>query len=91
MVLIDASQLYCPQIRMGLFEVLEELMLPFHASGTFACTEGPRFETPAEIRMIERLGGYVSRLNVVLVANKNEVILEALRNIRAVSFCPLMC
>ncbi len=56
---IDSSQLYCPQMRSVLVEVLEELKLPYHPSGTYACTEGPRFETPAEIRAIERLGGDV--------------------------------
>ncbi len=56
---IDASQLYCPQMRNLLFEVLEDLKLTYHPSGVYACTEGPRFETPAEIRAIERLGGDV--------------------------------
>ncbi len=28
-------------------------------SGTYVCTNGPRFETPAEIRMFARLGGDV--------------------------------
>ncbi len=56
---IDASQLYCPQMRSLLFEVLEDLKLSYHPSGVYACTEGPRFETPAEIRAIERLGGDV--------------------------------
>ncbi len=56
---IDASQLYCPQMRAVLVEVFEALGLPYHPSGVYACTEGPRFETPAEIRAIERLGGDV--------------------------------
>ncbi|MFN3471297.1 MAG: S-methyl-5'-thioadenosine phosphorylase [Aquificaceae bacterium] len=56
---IDATQLYCPQMRRVMIGVLERLKLPYHASGVYACTEGPRFETPAEIRMIERLGGDV--------------------------------
>ncbi|MFN3871091.1 MAG: S-methyl-5'-thioadenosine phosphorylase [Aquificaceae bacterium] len=56
---IDSTQLYCPQMRAVMMEVLEDLKLPYHLSGTYACTEGPRFETPAEIRMIEKLGGDV--------------------------------
>ncbi|RMH79364.1 MAG: S-methyl-5'-thioadenosine phosphorylase [Acidobacteria bacterium] len=56
---IDSSQLYCPQMRSLLAEVLEDLKLTYHPSGVYACTEGPRFETPAEIRAIERLGGDV--------------------------------
>lgn len=49
-----------------------------------------REETSGTRRFVENflrsMGVDVSSLNVVLVANKNEVILEALRNIRAVSF-----
>ncbi len=56
---IDSSQLFCPQIRAVMAEVLENLKLSYHTSGVYACTEGPRFETPAEIRMIEKMGGDV--------------------------------
>ncbi|MPM53743.1 S-methyl-5'-thioadenosine phosphorylase [bioreactor metagenome] len=28
-----------------------------HQSGTYVCTEGPRFETPAEIKMFASMGG----------------------------------
>ncbi|RMH06545.1 MAG: S-methyl-5'-thioadenosine phosphorylase, partial [Aquificota bacterium] len=56
---IDVSQLYCPQMRKVLMEVLDVLKLTYHPSGTYACTEGPRFETPAEIRALERLGADV--------------------------------
>ncbi|MDN5855381.1 MAG: S-methyl-5'-thioadenosine phosphorylase, partial [Actinomycetia bacterium] len=30
-----------------------------HSGGVYACTEGPRFETPAEIEMIRRFGGHL--------------------------------
>ena len=56
---IDASQVYCPQMRSLLVDALKSLKLPYHASGVYACTEGPRFETPAEIRRIEKAGGDV--------------------------------
>ena len=56
---IDLSQAYCPQMRAVIIDVLESLGYPYHPSGTYACTEGPRFETPAEIKYIERLGGDV--------------------------------
>jgi len=49
-----------------------------------------REETSGTRRFVENflrsIGVDVSSLNVVLVANKNEVILETLRNIKAVSF-----
>jgi len=56
---IDVSLAYCPEMRQALCSVLESLNLPFHSYGVYACTEGPRFETPAEIRAIEKLGGDV--------------------------------
>ncbi len=56
---IDVSQAYCPQMRALLIDILEEHKHPYHPSGVYACTEGPRFETPAEIRYLERLGADV--------------------------------
>ncbi|ADC89867.1 methylthioadenosine phosphorylase [Thermocrinis albus DSM 14484] len=56
---VDMSQAYCPQMREFLAEVLKKHGVPFHPSGVYACTEGPRFETPAEIKMIESLGADV--------------------------------
>ncbi|WP_333783943.1 S-methyl-5'-thioadenosine phosphorylase [Thermocrinis sp.] len=56
---VDMSDAYCPQMRRRLMDVLEELKLIYHPSGVYACTEGPRFETPAEIRAIKILGGDV--------------------------------
>jgi len=56
---VDMSEPYCPQMRGVLREVLKELGLPFGEGAVYACTEGPRFETPAEIRFLERAGGDV--------------------------------
>ncbi|WP_448583994.1 S-methyl-5'-thioadenosine phosphorylase [Thermocrinis sp.] len=56
---VDMSEAYCPQMRKRLMDVLEELKLSYHPSGVYACTEGPRFESPAEIRAIKILGGDV--------------------------------
>ncbi len=40
--------------------VREELLgEPLGAQATYVCAEGPRFETPAEIRMYRQLGGDV--------------------------------
>ena len=35
----------------------KEISRTAHNGGTYVCTEGPRFETPAEIQMYHRLGG----------------------------------
>ena len=34
-----------------------DLETPIHPRATYACTEGPRYETAAEIRMFKMLGG----------------------------------
>ncbi|WP_461832719.1 S-methyl-5'-thioadenosine phosphorylase [Aquifex sp.] len=56
---IDVSSPYCPEMRKILSDVLKEKGLRYHDKGVYACTEGPRFETPSEIRMLERLGADV--------------------------------
>lgn len=49
---IDVTEPYCPQLRDVLAKSGEVLL-----GGTYVCTEGPRFETPAEIKMFKMLGG----------------------------------
>ena len=56
---IDVTEPYCPQMRTLLMDILEERRLKYHPAGTYACTEGPRFETAAEIGMLEKLGADV--------------------------------
>ncbi|MEM3566047.1 MAG: S-methyl-5'-thioadenosine phosphorylase [Candidatus Bathyarchaeia archaeon] len=53
---IDVSQPYCPEIRKLLTETAEKLGLTVCSKAVLVCTEGPRFETPAEIEMFRRLG-----------------------------------
>jgi 5'-methylthioadenosine phosphorylase len=51
---IDITQPYCGELRDILIssgEVVDE--------GIYVCTEGPRFETAAEVEMFKRLGGTV--------------------------------
>ncbi len=56
---IDVSEPYCPQMRNLLGTILLEKGVRYHTRGVYACTEGPRFETPAEIRALELLGADV--------------------------------
>ncbi|WP_458454824.1 S-methyl-5'-thioadenosine phosphorylase [Methanobrevibacter sp.] len=49
---IDVTEAYCPQLRDVLADSGEVIL-----GGTYVCTEGPRFETPAEIKMFRMLGG----------------------------------
>ncbi|MBP3790993.1 MAG: S-methyl-5'-thioadenosine phosphorylase [Methanobrevibacter sp.] len=49
---IDVTEAYCPQLRDVLAKSGDVIL-----GGTYVCTEGPRFETPAEIKMFKMLGG----------------------------------
>lgn len=66
----DFTEPYCPELRKVLVETAKKLGIKAHDGGVYACTEGPRFETPAEIRMISRLGG-----DLVGMTNVPEVVL----------------
>lgn len=52
---IDFTEPYCPEIRRVLIEIARETG-GVHDRAVYVCTEGPRFETPAEIRMFRTLG-----------------------------------
>ncbi|AMM53519.1 S-methyl-5'-thioadenosine phosphorylase [Pyrococcus kukulkanii] len=56
---VDFTEPYCPEIRRALITAAKNLALPYHPRGTYVCTEGPRFETAAEIRAYRILGGDV--------------------------------
>jgi 5'-methylthioadenosine phosphorylase len=47
---IRQNPVFCPCLRDMLRKTLTRLDLDFAATGTYVCTEGPRLETPAEIR-----------------------------------------
>lgn len=49
---IDVTEAYCPYLRDVLNESGDVIL-----GGTYVCTQGPRFETPAEIKMFRMLGG----------------------------------
>lgn len=66
----DFTEPYCPQMRSAMTVVAAEMALPSHPDGVYVCTEGPRFETPAEIRAFARLGG-----DVVGMTSVPEVVL----------------
>jgi len=53
---IRQSRPFCPQISHALHNVLHEADLQHHNQAVYACTEGPRLETPAEIRKLRILG-----------------------------------
>lgn len=60
---VDVSEPYCPEIRTALRDALEKQGLPY-TEGIYACTEGPRFETRAEIRMMSQFADVVGMTGV---------------------------
>lgn len=53
---VDMTEPYCSAVRQVIIEASEHLGLSVKNGACYVCTEGPRFETPAEIRMFQRLG-----------------------------------
>lgn len=53
---VDMTEPYCPEIRSVLSKTASRIGLKLHPRATYACTEGPRFETPAEIKAFRKLG-----------------------------------
>ncbi len=53
---IDFTQPYCPEIREALKRASERAGVKTRDRAVYVCTEGPRYETPAEIRMFRLLG-----------------------------------
>lgn len=51
---IDVTEPYCPQLRDVLISSGQVI-----GEGIYVCTEGPRFETAAEVQMFHKLGGTV--------------------------------
>jgi len=53
---IDVSQPYCPTLRLLLTQTARMKKVNVHENTVMAATEGPRYETPAEIRMLKTAG-----------------------------------
>lgn len=55
---VDMTEPYCYSLRSAVITASQILSgYTVHSGGVYVCTEGPRFETPAEIKMYEKLGG----------------------------------
>jgi len=54
---IDLTNPYCPDIHKLIQSVGNECAIDIYDKGVYVCTEGPRFETPAEINAFRILGG----------------------------------
>ncbi|MFW9921774.1 MAG: S-methyl-5'-thioadenosine phosphorylase [Candidatus Thorarchaeota archaeon] len=56
---IDFTQPYCNNLRNELMKKAENDGSKIFPKGTYICTEGPRFETPAEIDFYRKIGGAI--------------------------------
>ena len=66
----DVTPPYSQPLRQAFIDAASALGCSIRDRGTYVCTDGPRFETPAEIRMMARLGG-----DVVGMTGANEAML----------------
>jgi 5'-methylthioadenosine phosphorylase len=78
---IDVSEPYCPEVRRALIQGADEYGKVF-SNAVYACTQGPRFETPSEIRMLSKLG-----CDIVGMTGYPEVVLAREQEICYASIC----
>lgn len=67
---VDVTNPYCQEVSDILVKCAQEEQITCHSSGTYVCTEGPRFETAAEVKMYQKLNG-----DIVGMTGVPEVIL----------------
>lgn len=62
---IRMNEPFCPEIRASLTAVLASRGADYHKSGVYCCTEGPRLETPAEVKMFAGWGADLVGMTLV--------------------------
>ena len=67
---VDMTNPYCPHLRELFQKSASSYGINLKGDAVYICTEGPRFETAAEIQMYQRLGG-----DVVGMTNVPECVL----------------
>ncbi|MDQ7094714.1 S-methyl-5'-thioadenosine phosphorylase [Desulfosporosinus sp. PR] len=53
---VDMTEPYCTSVQKVILDVARKIGIVVKDGACYVCTEGPRFETPAEIRMFQKLG-----------------------------------
>ncbi len=53
---VDMSHPFCPETRNTLIEAVKQITNETLEPAVLACTEGPRYETPAEVKMLRNFG-----------------------------------
>ena len=78
----DQTAPYCPQLREFMISAAHAHAVPVHSRGVYICTEGPRFETVAEIAMFTQWGA-----DIVGMTGVPEVVLARELDIRYATVC----
>ncbi|MCS7265070.1 MAG: S-methyl-5'-thioinosine phosphorylase [Armatimonadetes bacterium] len=60
LVHIDFTQPFCPTLRQKLLQAAKDLEIQIVEGGCYVCSEGPRYETAFEVKMLAQLGGDVA-------------------------------
>ena len=79
---VDVTYPYCPTLREALLLLGRQMGVAIHGQGCYACFEGPRYETAAEVRMAAMLGG-----DVLGMTGVPEVVLAREAGICYASIC----
>ncbi|HVL86694.1 MAG TPA: MTAP family purine nucleoside phosphorylase [Candidatus Thermoplasmatota archaeon] len=74
---VDMTEPYCPQARKALLAAAR----PAAREGVYACTQGPRLETPSEIRLLSQVA------DVVGMTGYPEVVLAREKGLCYASLC----
>jgi 5'-methylthioadenosine phosphorylase len=78
---IRQSPVFCPRLSAALASATRGIEPPARVGATYACTEGPRLETPAEIRKCRILGAHVVGMTLcpeVFLARELEICYAAI-------------
>lgn len=62
---VDVADAYHPALRRELLDAAAAVGVQLRDGGVYACFEGPRFESPAEVRMAALLGAHVAGMTGV--------------------------
>ncbi len=62
---IRQNQPFCPQIQQAIHDSMHSIGLSHHEKAVYVCTEGPRLETPVEIKKFRINGGDLVGMTLV--------------------------
>ncbi|MDR3063881.1 MAG: S-methyl-5'-thioadenosine phosphorylase [Methanobrevibacter sp.] len=79
---VDVTEPYCARLREAIMANTESISGKIFNGGVYVCNEGPRFETPAEIKFLEKIDG-----NLVGMTGLPEAVLAREKEMCYSSIC----